>query len=217
MNLSTRKLAYTALMAVVLCICSWITVPFAVPFTMQTFAVFCSLLLLGGKLGTLSIGVYILLGMVGLPVFSGFRGGIGHIIGPTGGYIVGFLFSGLFYILCEPLLEKNGKLKIPVLAGGLLLLSGGHHVVQGGDRSRRHGIRFLEDPVDLCVPVSPSGRSEADSGGVRQQPGRENSETEREITIKNESALSGAFFFYSILKKSKIFVAQRTIRRGSCP
>ena len=85
MNLSTRKLAYTALMAVVLCICSWITVPFAVPFTMQTFAVFCSLLLLGGKLGTLSIGVYILLGMVGLPVFSGFRGGIGHIIGPTGG------------------------------------------------------------------------------------------------------------------------------------
>ncbi len=121
MNLSTRKLAYTALMAVVLCICSWITVPFAVPFTMQTFAVFCSLLLLGGKLGTLSIGVYILLGMAGLPVFSGFRGGIGHIIGPTGGYIVGFLFSGLFYILCEPLLEKNGKLKIPVLAGGLLL------------------------------------------------------------------------------------------------
>ena len=61
-------------MAVVICICSWITVPFAVPFTMQTFAVFRALLLLGGKLGTFSVVIYILMGMAGLPVFSGFRG-----------------------------------------------------------------------------------------------------------------------------------------------
>ena len=121
MKLSTRKLAYTAIMAVVICICSWITVPFTIPFTMQTFAVFCALLLLGGKLGTLSVVIYILMGMVGLPVFSGFRGGIGHILGPTGGYLIGFVFSGLFYILFEPFISKNEKLKIPVLAGCLIL------------------------------------------------------------------------------------------------
>ena len=121
MNLTTRKMAYTAIMTVVICICSWLTVPFTVPFTMQTFAVFCAMLLLGGKLGTLSVGLYILMGIIGLPVFSGFRGGIGHILGPTGGYIVGFLFMGLFYILFEGILEKKPKLRIPVLAGGLIL------------------------------------------------------------------------------------------------
>lgn len=120
MTLSTRKLAYTAITAVIICICSWLTVPFAVPFTMQTFAVFCALILLGGKLGTLSIGLYILMGIIGLPVFSGFRGGIGHLLGPTGGYIIGFLFSGLLYIALEPLMGKKPALRFPVLAAGLI-------------------------------------------------------------------------------------------------
>ena len=70
--LSVRRMAYVALMTALLCICAWITVPFTVPFTMQTFAVFAALLLLGGRDGTLTIGLYLLLGLVGLPVFSGF-------------------------------------------------------------------------------------------------------------------------------------------------
>ncbi len=83
--------AFAALMA----ICAWITVPATVPFTLQTFGVFLAFYLLGGKRGMISIAVYILLGAVGLPVFSGFKGGFGVLLGTTGGYIVGFLFSAL--------------------------------------------------------------------------------------------------------------------------
>ena len=105
-KLSARRMSYIALMAVVMCVCAWITIPFAVPFTMQTFGVFAALLLLGGRDGTLAIGLYLLLGIVGLPVFSGFRGGLGHLVGPTGGYIVGFLFTGLAHMLLEPLTDR---------------------------------------------------------------------------------------------------------------
>ncbi len=112
---------YAALMTVLICVCSWLTIPFAVPFTMQTFAVFCAVLLIGGKYGLLSIGLYIILGAAGVPVFSGFQGGIGHILGPTGGYIVGFLFMGLVYLLMEPLIRNRFWMKIIVLTIGLLL------------------------------------------------------------------------------------------------
>ncbi len=102
-----KDMTLIAVMAAIISICSWISVPAAVPFTMQTFGVFLTLLVLGGKRGTASIGLYILLGMVGIPVFSGFQGGIGHVIGPTGGYIIGFIFMGLIYILGETFTEKN--------------------------------------------------------------------------------------------------------------
>ncbi len=104
---SARRMARIALMAVVISVCAWITVPFAVPFTMQTFGVFAALLLLGGTDGTAAVGLYLLLGCVGLPVFSGFRGGPGHLLGPTGGYLVGFLFTGLAHILLEPLTARE--------------------------------------------------------------------------------------------------------------
>ncbi|MDO4816434.1 MAG: biotin transporter BioY [Bacillota bacterium] len=100
-KLTTKNLTAIALMSAVMAICSWLTVPTAVPFTLQTFAVFFSLEYLGGKKGTLAILVYILLGAVGLPVFSGFAGGIGHLAGPTGGYIIGFIASGIIYRLGE--------------------------------------------------------------------------------------------------------------------
>ena len=99
--MSARNAAFIAMMAVILCVCSWLTVPFTVPFTMQTFGVYCALLLLGGRRGLLAVGLYILLGLVGLPVFSGFQGGPGHLLGLTGGYIIGFLFTGLGYLLME--------------------------------------------------------------------------------------------------------------------
>jgi biotin transport system substrate-specific component len=110
-----------ALGAVLIIICSWLTVPFAVPFTMQTFAVFCVLVLLGGKLGTASVGLFVLMGLVGLPVFSGFRGGVGVLLGPTGGYIIGFIFTGLLYLIFETAAEKSRWLRAAVLAGGLVL------------------------------------------------------------------------------------------------
>ena len=102
-RLSTADYALIALFAAVMAVCSWISIPATVPFTMQTFGVFLTVGLLGGKRGTLAILVYLLLGSVGAPVFSGFTGGIGHVLGPTGGYMVGFLAIGILYILFEKL------------------------------------------------------------------------------------------------------------------
>lgn len=101
-----KMMVYIALGAVILAICSWIMIPAPVPFTMQTFGVFALLLILGGKAGTASIGLYLGLGMVGVPVYSGFSGGIGHIAGPTGGYLIGFLILGLVYWLLSCIKAK---------------------------------------------------------------------------------------------------------------
>ena len=91
----TYDIVYIAVFAVIMAICSWISIPAAVPFTLQTFGVFIAVGILGGKRGTLSVLVFILLGAIGVPVFAGFSGGIGVLAGTTGGYIIGFLFSAL--------------------------------------------------------------------------------------------------------------------------
>ena len=98
----TRKLTRCALFAAMMALCAWIGVPLGhTVFTMQTFGVLLALGLLGGKRGTVSILCYLLLGAAGLPVFSGFRGGIGAILGPTGGYLWGFLATGLVFWILE--------------------------------------------------------------------------------------------------------------------
>ncbi len=104
---NTRELVITAFMAVILAVCSWIEIPTAVPFTLQTFAVYLSLLLLGGRNGLLSITVFELLGLVGIPVFAGFTGGVGVFLGTTGGYLVGFFFIALIYWLAEKIPVQN--------------------------------------------------------------------------------------------------------------
>ena len=91
-KIKTLNLVYIALFAVLIVICSWISIPTLVPFTLQTFAIYLTVLLLGWKRGLGAILVYILLGIVGVPVFSGFKAGLGVVAGPTGGYIIGFIF-----------------------------------------------------------------------------------------------------------------------------
>ena len=97
----TYDIVYIAVFAVIMAICSWISIPTAVPFTLQTFGVFVAVGVLGGKRGTLSILVFILLGAIGVPVFAGFSGGIGVLAGTTGGYIIGFLFSKTVLVLVK--------------------------------------------------------------------------------------------------------------------
>ncbi len=94
-KLNTFDLALIAMFTSVIAICSWISIPTAVPFTLQTFAVFLTVNVLGGKRGTLAILTYLMLGIVGAPVFSGFSGGLGHLLNNTGGFIIGFLFTAL--------------------------------------------------------------------------------------------------------------------------
>lgn len=123
----TVDLAYMALGAVLIALCSWISIPAVVPFTMQTFAVFLVLLILGGRRGTMTIVVYVLLGAVGLPVFSQFGAGIGVLLGSTGGYILGFIFMGLTYRLVTGAAgrSRSGKVRwteAAALVLGLLVL-----------------------------------------------------------------------------------------------
>jgi len=100
-------------------VCAWISVPFAVPFTMQTFGIFCTLFILGGKKGTIAVAVYILLGAVGFPVFSGFTGGIGRIFDATGGFIWGFLLCAGAYWIVEAHTRKK-TVRIVAMMSGLI-------------------------------------------------------------------------------------------------
>lgn len=104
---TTQDITYIGLFTVLIAICSWISIPTTVPFTLQTLGVFLTIGLLGGKRGTISIIIYIVLGAVGLPLFAGFSGGVGIIMGNTGGYILGFLFTGLIMWAIEKLFGNS--------------------------------------------------------------------------------------------------------------
>ena len=103
-----KSIAEVALAAVLIAVCSWITIPIpSVPFTLQIFGVYAAIFALGGMKGTLSVALYIALGLIGAPVFSGFKPGLPALLGPTGGYIWGFLLSALFCWLAEAVLIKK--------------------------------------------------------------------------------------------------------------
>ncbi|MBQ9227360.1 MAG: biotin transporter BioY [Eubacterium sp.] len=115
-------LVYIGVGAALIAVCAFATVPIGpVPFTLQTLGVCLTAGLLGRRGGIPAVLVYILLGAVGVPVFSGFKGGIGVLFGATGGYIIGFLFTAL---LVGTVADKTkGKLWQLLLGmtGGVLL------------------------------------------------------------------------------------------------
>ena len=114
-------LSLIAMFAAIIAVCSWISIPMTVPFTLQTLGVFCAVGLLGGKRGTLAVLTYILLGAIGLPVFAGFSGGMGILATSTGGYILGFLLSALLYWLITSLLGNKTIVVILAMLLGLLV------------------------------------------------------------------------------------------------
>ncbi len=94
MNSSTsiRMTVYASLMAALIAAGSYIHIPIGpVPIVLQNFFVFLAGLLLGGRWGLASVAVYLLAGACGLPVFAGGTGGLGHIVGPSGGYLIAYL------------------------------------------------------------------------------------------------------------------------------
>lgn len=103
------KIALIGVMTAVICILAPISIPIGVvPVSLTTFAIFLTVSILGWKMGTLSYLIYLLAGIVGLPVFSGFSGGIGKLAGPTGGYLIGFIFMA---IVSGIMIEKShGKI-----------------------------------------------------------------------------------------------------------
>jgi biotin transport system substrate-specific component len=113
-NYTVLDISLIAIFSVLIAICSWISIPLVVPFTLQTFAIFLTLGLIGGKRGMLSIITYILLGLIGIPVFSGFKA-TAALVGPTGGYIVGFIFTGLSIYLGE-LISRNKSRLVQIIS-----------------------------------------------------------------------------------------------------
>lgn len=98
MKTNIQKLTCTALMAAVICILSPFAIPIPIsetPISLGTFAVYLAACLLGWKLGTVSVLIYLLLGCVGVPVFTGSMSGISRLAGPTGGYLIGYLTIAL--------------------------------------------------------------------------------------------------------------------------
>jgi len=118
--MNIKALVRCGLVAALIAVTAWIAVPFSVPFTLQTFGVFCALLILGGKLGTIAISVYVLLGAVGLPVFAGFQGGTGIIFSQLGGFIIGFIVIGLLYHLITTICGDKIHIQLIALSVGLL-------------------------------------------------------------------------------------------------
>ena len=108
-----RNIILCALFAALLCICAWIAIPLGNSvITLQTFALFLTLGLLGGKRGSIVCLVYLLLGAAGLPVFSGFRGGLGMLFGATGGYLFGFLAAALTYWAITSLFKESASVQL---------------------------------------------------------------------------------------------------------
>lgn len=120
-KIKTLDMVYIAMCTILIAVCSWISIPTMVPFTLQTFGIFLTIGILGGKRGSLAVLTYLLLGAIGLPVFAGFAGGIGYMMGSTGGYIVGFLFSALVMWAMEFLFGKK-KWALPLsMVFGILI------------------------------------------------------------------------------------------------
>ena len=93
-HFTARDLTLIALIAALFTVCSWISIPTGdVPITLQSFAIFVFCGLFDTKICLTAFYLYLLMGLMGLPVFSGMTGGIGRILGPTGGYLIGFIFA----------------------------------------------------------------------------------------------------------------------------
>ena len=92
----TKTMVMTALMTALACIFGPVSVPIGpVPISLAPFCIFFSVYVLGMKKGTMATCLYLLIGLAGLPVFSGFSGGPAKLFGPTGGYLVGYIFMAL--------------------------------------------------------------------------------------------------------------------------
>ena len=115
---SVKSMVFTGVMTAVLCVFGPLSVPIGpVPVSLATFVIYLMVYLLGMKRSAVSIGLYLLLGLIGLPVFSGYTGGPVKLFGPTGGYLIGYLFLAL---IGGYFIEKSGGKLLPSLLGMIL-------------------------------------------------------------------------------------------------
>lgn len=116
-----RAVTETALAAALIAVSAMISIPFPVPFTLQLLGVYFALFYLGALRGTIAILIYVAIGALGLPVFSGFSGGVGRLFDATGGFILGFILLALVYLALDGLLPTT--LGSRVASTGISLLA----------------------------------------------------------------------------------------------
>lgn len=118
--ISIKDIAYIAVFIALITICSWISIPMPVPFTLQLLAVFLAVYLLGPINSFITILLYLLMGIVGIPVFASFKAGFSIFLSPTGGFLIGFLTIPLIYLPFY-ILNKRGIGYLVSMIIGLLL------------------------------------------------------------------------------------------------
>ncbi len=151
---TTRDLTLIGLMTAVTCIISPFAVPIPfspVPITFGNLALFLSVYVLGMKKGFVSYVIYFLLGMAGLPVFSGFSGGMGKIAGPTGGYLIGFFFM---ILIAGFVIDQYHAKKAPAIAG-MILGSLVCNLIGTVWLSRQLGVSFAAGLASGVIPYLP--------------------------------------------------------------
>lgn len=121
--MKTRDMILTGVFAAVICVFSPFSVPVGpIPISLASFAVYIAAAVLGARRGTAAVCIYVLIGALGIPVFSGFSGGVGRVLGVTGGYIIGYIFCALVsgFIIDR---SNKGKAVYPLaLAAGTAVL-----------------------------------------------------------------------------------------------
>ena len=161
---NTEQKRYTRTTALVLCgvfaalmaVCSFITIPLGftpIPVNLATLGVFLTGGILGKKYGSISLIVYILLGAVGVPVFAGFKGGLGVLAGPTGGYIIGYLAAAfLTGLLVEIVFTKTGAVAGKNNGGKNAVSENG---LEGNSRAENDSVREKGTSAENGVGAEP--------------------------------------------------------------
>ena len=150
MKLKTRDMTLIAMMAALICVAGPLSVFVGpIPVTLSNFAVYLAAAVLGAKRGTISVALFLLIGAIGVPVFSGFTGGLQKLAGPTGGYLIGYLpgvfIGGLAVKDGQTSPEKKWLLPALLVAATLVIyiLGTAWFVIQSG--------KTLAAALSLCV------------------------------------------------------------------
>ncbi|QUF82812.1 biotin transporter BioY [Clostridium butyricum] len=123
-NMKTKNMVTIALMTAITCIVAPFTIPLPftpVPISLANLVIYISCCVLGCKKGTISFLLYLLLGAIGLPVFGGFSAGLSVVAGPTGGYLIGFIFCAIFTgIFVEKFEDKMYMYPVGMIIGTII-------------------------------------------------------------------------------------------------
>ena len=120
-NFYIKDLTYMGISLALIIICTWIYIPTTIPFTLQTFAIFTTIGILGTKKAFITILAYLFLGIIGLPIFSNFNSGISAIVGPTGGFLLSFMVITLITGKLLEILPDNKVNQFISMLVGLLI------------------------------------------------------------------------------------------------